>query len=126
MLETIDQAWKQHMLNLDHLQEGISLRSWGQKNPLIEYKKEAFVMFSDMINSIHWETIHRLFHLDLTRFDTSALERQKEHELDELNMIGTGESQESGSQTVKNDDQIGRNEICPCGSGKKYKKCCSA
>ena len=124
MLETIDQAWKQHMLNLDHLQEGISLRSWGQKNPLIEYKKEAFVMFSDMINSIHWETIHRLFHLDLTQFDTSRLERQKEHELDGLNMIGTGESLETGSQTLRNDNQVGRNDTCPCGSGKKYKKCC--
>lgn len=123
MLETIDQAWKQHMLNLDHLQEGISLRSWGQKNPLIEYKKEAFAMFSDMINSIHWETIHRLFHLNLTQFDTTSLERRKEHELDEINMIGTGDSHE-GNQTVKNEDQVGRNDSCPCGSDKKYKKCC--
>lgn len=125
MLETIDQAWKQHMLNLDRLQEGISLRSWGQKNPLIEYKKEAFAMFADMINSIHWETIYRLFHLDISQFDTSALERKKEHELDALNMIGTGDNEDSGSQTVKYDDpQVGRNDVCPCGSGKKYKKCC--
>lgn len=123
MLETIDQAWKQHMLNLDRLQEGISLRSWGQKNPLIEYKKEAFAMFSDMINSIHWETIHRLFHLDLSLFDTTALERQREYELDELNMIGTSD-EHTNNTPIRHSPTVGRNDDCPCESGKKYKKCC--
>ena len=64
MLETIDQAWKQHMLNLDHLKEGISLRSWGQKNPLIEYKREAFDMFKDMMQEIRADIVFHIFHLE--------------------------------------------------------------
>lgn len=124
MLETIDKAWKQHMLNIDHLKEGINLRSWGQKNPLIEYKKEAFGMFKDMLASIRFELIHHIFHINIESFNARELEQKRERELEELNLIG---GQEKSSKTVQNyEDKIGRNEPCLCGSGKKYKKCCGS
>ena len=123
LLETIDQAWKQHMLNLDHLKEGISLRSWGQKNPLIEYKKEAYAMFEDMMREIRFEVIARIFSLNVEHFDTSEMERRREHELDELKMISGGEEEAAGPVT-RQEPRVGRNDDCPCGSGKKYKKCC--
>lgn len=124
MLETIDQAWKQHMLNLDHLKEGINLRSWGQKNPLIEYKKEAFIMFKDMMRQIRWEIVHRIFHLNLESFDTHEIEKKHEHELKNLNMMGTGDSSGEQAPVKRDEPKVGRNDACPCGSGKKYKKCC--
>ncbi len=123
MLETIDQAWKQHMLNLDHLKEGINLRSWGGKNSLNEYKKEAFGMFEDMMYQIRWEVVSRIFHLNLDAFDVSAIEKKREDELEDLNLLGVGDEAESGP--VRRDEaKVGRNEECSCGSGKKYKKCC--
>jgi preprotein translocase subunit SecA len=125
MLESIDQAWKQHMLNLDHLKEGINLRSWGQKNPLIEYKREAFNMFQDMMAAIRFEIVHTIFQLNVERFNQHDLEKKREAELAELNMIA-GSSQEDGGgkPVVRQEEKVGRNDPCPCGSGKKYKKCC--
>lgn len=125
MLETIDQAWKQHMLNLDHLKEGIGLRGWGSKNPLIEYKKEAFAMFEDMMRQIRSDVVHHIFHLNLQHFDSHQLEKKREHELEQLNLASSGTSVEGdGQQPIeRKSDKIGRNDPCPCGSGKKYKKC---
>ncbi len=132
MLETIDQAWKQHMLNLDNLKEGIGLRGWGQKNPLIEYKKEAFAMFKEMMTATRWDIVHNIFHINLDQFDQQALERRRQQELDELTLISSNadsSSEESGQRgshksPARAEDRIGRNDPCPCGSGKKYKKCC--
>lgn len=121
MLETIDNAWKQHMYNLDHLKEGIGLRGWGQKNPLIEYKKEAFAMFKEMMENVCLDIVHHIFHLNLDRFNRAELERKRERELEQLNMIG---SDTTGEPSVRKNDKVGRNELCPCGSGKKFKKCC--
>jgi preprotein translocase subunit SecA len=125
VLEAIDQAWKQHMLNLDHLKEGIGLRGWGQKNPLIEYKREAFVMFEDMMRDIGYEIVHNIFHINLEYFNQQELESKRERELEQMNMQGAGDSVDADApkQAVKK-DAVGRNELCPCGSGKKYKKCC--
>jgi len=81
VLETIDKGWKQHMLNIDHLKEGISLRSWGQKNPLIEYKREAFAMFEDMLNFIRLEVVHHIFHINVERFNQQELVKKREKEL---------------------------------------------
>ena len=120
LLETIDKAWKQHMLNIDHLKEGISLRSWGQKNPLVEYKREAFDMFKEMMQQIRFEVVHHIFHLNIEHFNQHELEHKRQRELDAINMLaghGSGEP-------AKAKDEPGRNEPCPCGSGKKYKKCC--
>ncbi len=123
VLETIDQAWKQHMLNLDNLKEGIGLRGWGQKTPLIEYKREAFDMFRDMMNQMRMDIVRHIFHLNVERFDERAFEARRERELDELNLV-SGESDSEPQKPVQREgDKVGRNDPCPCGSGKKYKKC---
>lgn len=130
MLETIDQAWKQHMLNLDHLKEGINLRSYSQKNPLIEYKREAFAMFQEVMEDIRRMTVHHIFHLNTERFDEHELEKKRERELDEINMLaghGPGNDpshvHEKTPVQVRKSEDVGRNEPCSCGSGKKFKKC---
>ena len=126
VLETIDQGWKQHMLNLDHLKEGINLRSWGQKNPLIEYKREAFAMFREMMDHIRFDVVRHIFHLNLERFDQQELEARRKQELDQLNLLSAqvAAAEQSIRKTESAEAKIGRNDPCPCGSGKKYKKCC--
>ncbi len=126
MLETIDQAWKQHMINIDHLKEGIGLRGWGQKNPLIEYKKEAFEMFEEMMKQIRADIVHHVFHIKPEAFDKSRMIERRERELHEMKMNASDNSKaESGPGTVRKEEvRIGRNESCSCGSGKKFKKCC--
>ena len=126
MLETIDQAWKQHMLNLDHLKEGIGLRGYAQKTPLIEYKKEAFAMFQDMMFYIRRDIVRHIFHLNIERFNHHELEAKREKELAQLNLV-SGDASESAQQKPQQrriEEKIGRNDPCSCGSGKKYKKCC--
>jgi preprotein translocase subunit SecA len=91
VLETIDKAWRQHMLNLDHLKEGIGLRGWGQKNPLIEYKREAFDMFREMMTYIRFDVVHHIFHINLTQLNTDKLEEEREEEMENLNFSGTGD-----------------------------------
>ncbi len=125
MLETIDNAWKQHMIGIDHLKEGIGLRGWGQKNPLIEYKKEAFIMFEDMMRQIRWEIVHHIFHLNLDAFNKHEIEARREKELHDINLLsGAAEPAEKQMPVTREEEKIGRNDPCPCGSGKKYKKCC--
>lgn len=140
LLETVDQAWKMHMQNMDHLKEGIGLRGYGQKNPLIEYKKESFVAFEEMIGRITHDIVTRIFKLKPDTVSHAALheiEKQKARELADLQIGG---SQGSSSQHVyqQNSDaplhhpqpvrreapKVGRNDLCPCGSEKKYKHCC--
>ncbi len=123
MLEMIDQAWKQHMLNIDYLKEGINYRSWGQKNPLYEYKREAFAMFQDMMKSVRMEILHHIFHLNLENFSRQALEQKRERELEEIR-LQSGQSVVEPTLNRGSEDLVGRNDACPCGSGKKYKKCC--
>jgi preprotein translocase subunit SecA len=125
MLETIDEAWKQHMLNLDHLREGIGLRSWGQKNPLIEYKKESFAMFQETMATVKFDIVHHIFHLNIERFDQTALEQRRERELEQLNFTAAADTTDETTRkkTTPKDAPAGRNDPCPCGSGKKYKKC---
>ena len=128
MLETIDQAWKQHMINIDHLKEGIGLRGWGQKNPLIEYKREAFAMFEDMMQQIRSDITMHIFHIRPEHFDQSALVQKRQKELDAMQMVsGSDDKAESDEpkQVRRQEDKVGRNDPCSCGSGKKFKKCCS-
>lgn len=124
ILEIIDQAWKQHMLNLDHLKEGISLRGWGQKNPLIEYKREAFAMFEDMMREIKAEIVQTAFHINVEHFNEEEIERRRQLELEELNLLGPDSPEANIAISAAPENKVGRNEDCPCGSGKKYKKCC--
>lgn len=132
LLETIDEAWKQHMLNLDHLKEGIGLRGWGQKNPLIEYKREAFAMFKDMMETIRMHVVRAVFHITVEHVNAREIEARRQRELAVLNLVSagspTGELARSTNPgaTASGESTVGRNEQCPCGSGKKYKKCCGA
>lgn len=98
MLETIDQAWKQHMLNLDSLKEGIHLRSWGQKNPLIEYKRESFDLFEDMLRNVRVEIVSHIFRINPEQFDIKKLEARRLKELADLQMQGAG-NDETGADT---------------------------
>ncbi len=123
VLETIDQAWKQHMVNLDHLKEGINLRGYGQKTPIIEYKREAFEMFRDMMNQIRLDIVRHIFRLNVERFDEQAFEAKREKELEEISMVSSDDSAEK-KPVERAADKVGRNDPCSCGSGKKYKKCC--
>jgi preprotein translocase subunit SecA len=175
MLSVLDGLWKDHLLNMDHLKEGIGLRGYGQKDPLVEYKKESFDMFEGMMERFQEDTVRYLFlmqiigpdgqpvliptrrapvpaapavtsavlngnvggnghretvplaHRDLapeTTIDSIEREfrRKKERELEHARMAGGGEETRQVAQK-RAGDKVGRNDPCPCGSGKKYKKC---
>ncbi len=173
MLSVLDQLWKDHLLNMDHLKEGIGLRGYGQKDPLVEYKRESFTMFEDMMARFEEETVRYLYLMqiidaaeeqrlreqaermqqaaqfsagsaptaDATHYgDGNAtrqrraqttldeleeeFQRKKRRELEQAKMAGSGEAQHV--QQVVRGEKVGRNDPCPCGSGKKYKKCCGA
>jgi preprotein translocase subunit SecA len=165
MLNVIDNQWKDHLLSMDHLKEGIGMRAYGQKDPLIEYKKESFDLFQDMMDRIEDEAVRFLFFMQRSDGDqggppsnvphpelweeeeeeaepatvgvaseqerkaaqssvldlTRNIQRKKEKELAALQFVG-GEAS-APQQPVLAKDKVGRNDPCPCGSGKKYKKC---
>jgi preprotein translocase subunit SecA len=121
MLQTVDSLWKDHLLSMDHLKEGIGLRGYAQQNPLIVYKKEGYELFQDMINRIQEETLGILYRIQIAepeRIDDLRQPRQQE-----MVFSGGGESVKKKPQT-RSAGKVGRNAPCPCGSGKKYKKCC--
>ncbi len=124
MLQVVDAQWKDHLLAMDHLKEGIGLRGYGQRDPLVEYKRESFDMFEAMMDRTEDETLRYLF-LMRTPEEEEALIRQyqqrKRREQAEMRMVGGG-AMEKPQQVVRK-EKIGRNDPCPCGSGKKYKKC---
>jgi preprotein translocase subunit SecA len=159
MLQVVDDQWKDHLLSMDHLKEGIGLRGYGQKDPLVEYKKESFTIFQDMMDRIEDESIRILFtftfeagrpNLPFEPGDdeeneeeaepvvteqerqaaqavvqdfTKKIERDKNREMQQLQFIGGGTAAATATQPVVKGDKVGRNDPCPCGSGKKYKKC---
>ena len=124
MLQVVDAQWKDHLLAMDHLKEGIGLRGYGQRDPLVEYKRESFDMFEDLMDRTEDETLRYLF-LMRTPEEEEVLIRQyqqrKRREQAEMRMVGGG-AMEKPQQVVRK-EKIGRNDPCPCGSGKKYKKC---
>jgi preprotein translocase subunit SecA len=167
ILDVVDTQWKDHLLSLDHLKEGIGLRGYGQKDPLVEFKKEAFVLFEDMMTRIDNETVRYLFHVQIqqgeaphqqgrdvepappqqrsglpsaqaaaasaaARMDDTpaqklpdfarALERKQERQQKDL-QFQAGAAQSEPPKPVRAGAKVGRNDPCPCGSGKKYKKC---
>jgi len=124
LLQIVDSHWKEHLLNMDHLKEGIGLRGYGQKNPLNEYKKEGFDMFLAMVDAVKMQTVSTLFRLQLVRDDEVAeLEQEQRSQRQPMRMSHGGDNDES--KTIFRDgDKIGRNAACPCGSGMKYKRCC--
>ncbi|WP_456324161.1 preprotein translocase subunit SecA [Desulfonauticus submarinus] len=124
LLESLDRNWKEHLLNMDHLKEGIGLRGYGQKDPKQEYKIEGYELFQDMLFYIKENTLKALCHLQIERQVNEEEFQHKEEQ--NLNFAGA-EKTESKKQPIKRKSRkIGRNEPCPCGSGKKYKKCCGA
>jgi len=163
MLQLLDGQWKDHLLSMDHLKEGISLRSYGQRDPLVEYKKESFKLFDDMMARFQEETIRFLFYLrpaaaappEMRRATAAPLDgdeaglepsstppeaarngstiedftrdvrRKKEKELAHVRLAGAGDQRAEVKQVVRG-KKVGRNDPCPCGSGKKHKKCCGA
>ena len=165
MLSVLDSLWKDHLLNMDHLKEGIGLRGYGQHDPLVEYKRESFDMFEEMMKKFQEETVRYLYlmqvlerpaegvagpdgggmlgqgvvpgapHTDgsgngkpprhvATSVDDleESFQRRKRRELEQARMAGGGE-QNTVQQVVRGAEKVGRNDPCPCGSGKKYKKC---
>jgi preprotein translocase subunit SecA len=164
ILDVVDTQWKDHLLSLDHLKEGIGLRGYGQKDPLVEFKKEAFILFEDMMTRIDNETVRYLFHVQIQQNEpppqareprpgparalaggaaaavasaaaraieppaqrlpdfARALERRQERQQKDL-QYQTGAGQAEAPKPVRAGAKVGRNEPCPCGSGKKYKKC---
>ena len=164
MLHVIDGQLKDHLLSMDHLKEGIGLRGYGQKDPLVEYKKESFILFNEMMDRIEDEAVRYLFFLKITEGEgpplpfgdegdyeepveepeeqpvaavakqaaqttiddfTRNIQRKKDKEMAALQFVG-GDSGTGTGKTVVKGAKVGRNEPCPCGSGKKYKKCCGA
>ncbi len=125
LLQVVDHHWKEHLLNMDHLKEGIGLRGYGQKNPLDEYKKEGFNMFGEMISTMKSQTVSTLFRLQLVRDEEVAeLEREQREQRQPMQLKhGDGEENEH-TPFSREGDKIGRNSDCPCGSGQKYKRCC--
>ncbi len=161
MLSVLDQHWKDHLLSMDHLREGIGLRGYGQHDPLVEYKRESFDMFEAMMQRFQEETVRYLYLMQIieaqqpaphrmtpsdgdgnalaavgtgsrrmrqatTSIDEmeEAFQRRKKRELEQARMAGSGD--QGPVQQVIRGDKVGRNDPCPCGSGKKYKKCCGA
>ncbi len=127
MLQTVDSLWKDHLLNMDHLKEGIGLRGYAQQNPLIIYKREGFDMFQNMIEKIQDEIINIIFRIEINNeLDETSRPLFNEVSEDEMT-FSRGDSDDMITKPVKRTERkVGRNEICPCGSGKKYKKCCGA
>jgi preprotein translocase subunit SecA len=171
MLSVIDAQWKDHLLSMDHLKEGINLRGYGQHDPLVEYKRESYDMFEEMMQRFQEETVRYLYLMQImerppearprsnegaavpdgqgqtgvpsvitggrggngraprqvaTSVDEleEAFQRKKKRELEQARMAGAGDMQVQ--QVVRSGEKVGRNDPCPCGSGKKYKKCCGA
>ncbi len=122
MLQTVDNLWKDHLLSMDHLKEGIGLRGYAQQNPLLVYKKEGFEMFEALIGRIKEETLGILFRIQLA--EPASLEEMQKKQDQELVFSG-GESGPPKKKPIRRaNEKVGRNDPCPCGSGKKYKKCC--
>ncbi len=122
LLQTVDQLWKDHLLSMDHLKEGIGLRGYAQQNPLIVYKKEGFEMFQDMIERVKEETLSILFRIQPAEPE-SLTDMQKPQE-QQLVFSGGDTSNPKKKPATRSTGKVGRNAPCPCGSGKKYKKCC--
>jgi preprotein translocase subunit SecA len=127
MLRVLDDQWKDHLFSLDHLKEGIGLRGYGQRDPLIEYKKESFDMFEALRNRMEEETIRYLYLFEIARDEADTHEKERDEarrKTQEQNLVySAGDSAGPAAPTKREQAKVGRNDPCPCGSGKKFKKC---
>ena len=129
VLQVIDKHWKDHLLAMDHLKEGIGLRGYAQKNPLNEYKREAFEMFVDMTDRIKNDVIEYLFKVELASAESMPVAQQRAHAprtVEHRGALDGGGEAAVGKTVRRQGEKVGRNSACPCGSGKKYKKCCGS
>ncbi len=115
ILKVVDEKWMDHLDAMDQLRQGIGLRAYGQKDPLIEYKFEGYEMFNEMIRSIKEDVTRYIFRVNVVQ----EQERPK-------NIVENKYAEEETKKPIRKERQVGRNDLCPCGSGKKYKKCCGA
>jgi preprotein translocase subunit SecA len=121
MLQTIDNLWKDHLLSMDHLKEGIGLRGYAQQNPLLVYKKEGFELFQNLMTRVDEETLAILFRVQIAEPEkVEVLQRPREQRL----VFSGGGEPAPKTAAKRGTDKVGRNSPCPCGSGKKFKKCC--
>jgi len=135
MLQVIDSQWKDHLLSMDHLKEGIGLRGYGQRDPLTEYKREAFDLFQEMVERVKATVVEWLFKIQIGRAEQGA-ETPAPPTLPGGRRSPWADARESRGESVEvasaarpavrdaSGQKVGRNDPCPCGSGKKYKKCC--
>ena len=132
LMQIIDASWKDHLLAMDHMKEGIGLRAYGQRDPLIEYKKESFEMFGHTRERIENDAVRYLFLLDpMTDEERAREEERRRAEQEQIfrsaSQAKAGVTAKGGIKTVrKAEGKVGRNSPCPCGSGKKYKRCCGS
>ena len=124
LLNVLDAHWKDHLLAMDQLKEGIGLRGYGQRDPLVEYKKESFATFEQMMEGIEEQSLRYLYLLQPVEDKDKVREMERRQHRQEL-VLGPGEEAPEPRRPVIRGPKIGRNEPCPCGSGKKYKKCCA-
>jgi preprotein translocase subunit SecA len=124
MLQTLDSLWKDHLLAMDHLKESIGLRGYAQLNPLVEYQKEGFTMFEAMMSTMQGDVVEKVFSVQTAR-EQSVQQLEEQNRPQRVVMSHGGETQqEAAPATVKREgEKVGRNDPCPCGSGKKYKRC---
>jgi preprotein translocase subunit SecA len=123
LLNVLDSHWKDHLLAMDQLKEGIGLRGYGQRDPLVEYKKESFDTFQQMMNAIEEESLRYLFLLQPVEEKEKVREMERRQKKQDL-VLNSGEAAAEAPRPIIRGPKIGRNDPCPCGSGKKYKKCC--
>ena len=123
LLQVVDSKWMDHIDAMDQLRQGIGLRAIGQEDPVRAYQMEGFNMFDEMIESIQEDTLNYMFGFEL-KVESQPLERKQVIDMDKLEQKGGSEPEEDKPKQLKTDKVVGRNELCPCGSGKKYKKCC--
>jgi len=123
LLQVVDSKWMDHIDAMDQLRQGIGLRAIGQEDPVRAYQIEGFDMFDEMIQSIQEETLNYIYGFQV-RVETQPIERKQMVNMDKLQEKGGSDAEQEKVKQVKTDKVVGRNESCPCGSGKKYKKCC--
>ena len=124
LLNVLDAHWKDHLLAMDQLKEGIGLRGYGQRDPLVEYKKESFATFEQMMDGIEEQSLRYLYLLQPVEDKDKVREMERRQRKQEM-VMGPAEEAPEPRRPVIRGPKIGRNEPCPCGSGKKYKKCCA-
>jgi preprotein translocase subunit SecA len=129
LLSAFDQHWKDHLLQMDHIKEGINLRAYAQKDPLTEYKKESFILFETMKGQVKKSIVTNLFTVRLyTREEIEELQKRHQEELEaqleaHKRMLEAETIKEEAQAIKRGNPRVGRNDACPCGSGKKYKQC---